>query len=66
MRIRLQALKEVSENNKHIDFYVKTSTIVKGEFNKVSDTIEKATPFIKGIVTSNVGIISKFKDECIS
>ena len=61
--IRLQALKEVSENNKHIDFYVKTSTIVKGEFNKVSDTIEKATPFIKGIVTSNVGIISKFKDE---
>lgn len=62
--LRSKDLIEFSEKYKgDIRFYVKTSTIVKGEFNSVCETINKVKPYIKGIVSSNVGIINVFKDE---
>lgn len=61
--VKKKDLLELAEKYKDINFYVKTSTIVKGEFNKVVNTIEEVSSYIKGIITSNVGIISKFKDK---
>lgn len=61
--IKKKDLVEVASNYKNIDFYIKTSTIVKGEFNKVAETIKEMKPYIKGVVTSNVGIIKMFKDQ---
>ena len=62
--LRAKDLIEFSEKYRDkIRFYVKTSTIVKGEFNSVCETINKVKPYIKGIVSSNVGIINVFKDE---
>lgn len=46
-----------------INFYIKTSTIVKGEFREVCNLINRNKPYIKGILTSNVGIIKVFKDQ---
>lgn len=61
--VKKKDLLELAEKYKDINFYVKTSTIVKGEFNKVVNTIEEVSSYIKGIITSNVGIISEFKDK---
>lgn len=61
--VKKKDLLELAEKYKDNNFYVKTSTIVKGEFNKVVNTIEEVSSYIKGIITSNVGIISKFKDK---
>ena len=61
--VKKKDILELAEKYKDINFYVKTSTIVKGEFNKVVNTIEEVSSYIKGIITSNVGIISKFKDK---
>ena len=61
--VKKKDLLELGEKYKDINFYVKTSTIVKGEFNNVVNTIEEVSSYIKGIITSNVGIISEFKDK---
>ena len=62
--LREKDLVELYERHKDdVKFYVKTSTIVKGEFNSVCNTINKVKPYIKGIISSNVGIINVFKDE---
>ena len=61
--IKKKDLIELAEKYRDINFYLKTSTIVKGEFKKVVKTIEEVSSYIKGIITSNVGIISEFKDK---
>ncbi len=62
--LRAKDLIEFSEKYKdNTRFYVKTSTIVKGEFKSVCETINKVKSHIKGIVSSNAGIINVFKDE---
>ena len=61
--IKKKDLIELAEKHRDINLYVKTSTIVKGEFKKVVNTIEEVSSYINGIITSNVGIISEFKDE---
>ncbi|MCY6370525.1 U32 family peptidase [Clostridium ganghwense] len=45
--------------------YIKTSTIIKEEFNNVCREIEEKLPYIKGIITSNLGIISKLKEKTL-
>ncbi|MDU4882285.1 DUF3656 domain-containing protein [uncultured Clostridium sp.] len=49
--------------NKEVNLYIKTSSIIKGEFNKVCKFIDKAKPYIKGIITSNIGLINVYKDS---
>lgn len=46
-----------------VNLYIKTSSIIKGEFNKVCSFIDKAKPYIKGIITSNIGLINVYKDS---
>lgn len=48
---------------KDINIYIKTSAILKGEFNSEVEKIEKLLPEIKGIITSNFGIISYFLNK---
>lgn len=48
---------------KDINLYIKTSPIVKNEFSRVVSYIEKNLKYIKGIVTSNMGIVSYFKHK---
>ena len=43
--------------------FLKISSIVKDEFELVSKIIEDLKPHISGIITANVGLISKFKDS---
>src|SRR3712207_7135687 len=45
------------------NLYVKTSTIIKEEFESVSTLIEDNINLIKGIITSNSGIINRFKQK---
>ncbi|SHE83196.1 U32 family peptidase [Clostridium fallax] len=57
--ISLEDLKDISK------FYLKVPTIVKEEFNYICQIVNEFKEKIEGIVTSNVGIISKFKDDFI-
>ena len=57
-------LKKFHEQNlKDKNIYLKIPNIIKGEFNNIVKTIEELIPFIKGIITSNVGIIRIYKDK---
>jgi putative protease len=57
----LKALHEQNLGDKNI--YLKLPNIIKGEFNYIVNLIEELSPYIKGIITSNVGIIKIFKDK---
>jgi len=57
----LKKLYEQTSKDKKI--YLKVPNIIKGEFNNIVKTIEELMPFIKGIITSNVGIIRIYKDK---
>lgn len=63
--IRVNDIISVAKVNKDINFYIKTPNIVKSEFNEVCELINKCKEHIKGLVTSNAGFISKFKDEML-
>ena len=45
------------------DVYLLLPEIIKGEFNKIIQVIERIKNNIKGIITSNAGIIKRYKDE---
>ena len=51
------------EDNKNLNLYLLLPEIIKTEFNGVVSVIEKCKPYIKGLITSNSGIINKYKDE---
>ena len=53
----------IAYSNKNINIYLKTPNIIKSEFNKVVDIIEKVKDYIKGIVTSNAGLIRKYQKK---
>ncbi|MCM8711268.1 DUF3656 domain-containing protein [Clostridium sp. SYSU_GA19001] len=42
------------------NIYLKVPNIIKGEFEFICTIIEKYIPYIKGLITSNLGIISRF------
>ena len=44
------------------DIYLLLPEIIKDEFNNICNIIEKCKDHIKGLITSNVGIINKYKD----
>lgn len=48
-----------------IELYIKVPNIIKNEFDLVCKKIEEALPYIKGIITSNLGIINKFRGKTI-
>lgn len=50
-------------NFKSKKVYIKVPNIVKEEFNYVEDFINRNLNKIEGIVTGNLGIISRFKDK---
>ncbi len=57
-------LKNLHERNlKNKNIYLKVPSIIKGEFNNIVKIIEELTPYIKGIITSNAGIIKNYKDK---
>lgn len=56
-------LKKCCETSKDKNIYLKISSIIKGEFNNIVKTIDELTPYIKGIITSNAGIIRLYKDK---
>lgn len=57
----LKNLYEQGIKNKNI--YLNVPNIIKGEFNYIVKIIDELTPYIKGIITSNAGIIKLFKDK---
>jgi len=57
----LKHLYEQISTDKNI--YLKVPNIIKGEFNNIVKTIDELTPYIQGIITSNVGIIKVYKDK---
>ncbi len=46
-----------------VNLYIKTSSIIKGEFDRLCKFIDKAKPYIKGIITSNIGLINVYKNS---
>ncbi|EKY24008.1 DUF3656 domain-containing protein [Clostridium celatum] len=52
-----------NKEGKNVNIYIKTSSIIKGEFKQICNTIEKVMPYIKGLITANIGLISVFKDK---
>ncbi|MBX4261726.1 DUF3656 domain-containing protein [Clostridium estertheticum] len=47
-------------NIKDVNIYIKAPNIIKGEFESVCEFIENNLGNIKGIITANLGIISRF------
>lgn len=47
------------------NLYIRVPTIVKGEFSHLCKVIEGLLPKIKGILTSNLGIIRRFKEKTL-
>ncbi|MGL5647706.1 MAG: DUF3656 domain-containing U32 family peptidase [Clostridium sp.] len=58
--LRLNHIKELSETN---NVYLALPSIVKAEFDVVVKKIEEYKPYIKGILTANLGIINLYKEE---
>jgi putative protease len=57
--LSLEDLKTLNYDN----LYLRVPNIIKEEFNSVCSIIDKAFPYIKGLVTSNLGVINRFKDK---
>lgn len=53
------------KNIKCSNLFIKTPSIIKEQFNIVCREIEENLPHITGIITSNLGIINKFKEKTL-
>ncbi|MBD7910090.1 DUF3656 domain-containing U32 family peptidase [Clostridium cibarium] len=51
------------ENIKNTNVYLLIPEVIKEEFNSIVNTIEKCKENIKGIITSNVGVINIYRNE---
>jgi putative protease len=51
------------QNSKNKNIYLKVPNIIKGEFKNIVKIIDELVPYIKGIITSNVGIIKIYKEK---
>ena len=49
------------EGIENVDFYLQLPEIIKGEFENIITVIEKARDNIKGLITSNAGIINRYQ-----
>ena len=50
---------------KGINVYLKVPNIIKSEYPQVKKMIEKVKPYLKGLVTVNLGIINEYQKELI-
>ncbi|MCS6110092.1 U32 family peptidase [Clostridium botulinum] len=57
--LNISDFKNIEDKN----LYFITPNIIKEEFKNVIKQIEEALPYIKGLITSNVGIINLYKDK---
>ncbi|MBQ6820038.1 MAG: U32 family peptidase [Clostridium sp.] len=62
--LKINDIKELSKIS-DLNIYLKVPNIIKSEFDSITKVIDKVKEYIKGIVTVNVGIIRKYKDELI-
>ncbi|MGL4774340.1 MAG: DUF3656 domain-containing U32 family peptidase, partial [Clostridium sp.] len=60
--LNLEDIKKYSEIE-GVNVYLKTPNIIKSEFPKVKNIVDKALPYIKGILTSNLGIVHEYKNK---
>ncbi|AOR23964.1 DUF3656 domain-containing U32 family peptidase [Clostridium taeniosporum] len=51
------------KNIKNKNLFFMTPNIIKEEFENIVKQIDEVLPYIKGLITSNVGIISLYKDK---
>lgn len=56
-------LKNLYETSKDKNIYLKVPSIIKQEFNSIVKIIDELKTYIKGIITSNAGIIKIYKDK---
>lgn len=56
-------LKNLYETSKDKNIYLKVPSIIKQESNSIVKIIDELKPYIKGIITSNAGIIKIYKDK---
>ena len=61
--VKMQDLIDEASKNKNINFYLKLPNIIKGEYDKVINIIEKLKGSIKGLITVNAGIIRRYQKE---
>ncbi len=54
---------ELDNIESNIDIYIKVPNIIKEEFDYICNFIEKNSNRIKGIITSNLGILNRFKNK---
>lgn len=59
--IKIGDIKDLFE--KGINVYLKVPNIIKSEYPKVKNMIEKVKTYIKGLVTVNLGIINEYQKE---
>lgn len=57
--LKISDIKDISG----VNIYILTPEVIKKEFNKITATIDKCIDSIKGIITSNAGIINIYKDK---
>lgn len=57
--LKISDIKDISG----VNIYILTPEVIKKEFNKIKATIDKCIDSIKGIITSNAGIINIYKDK---
>ena len=56
-------VKELKEINHNKNIYLKVPEIIKQEFDFITKVIDELSPYIRGLITSNAGIIRKYKDS---
>ena len=61
--IKMQDLIDEANKNTNINFYLKLPNIIKSEFDKVINIIEKLKGSIEGLITVNAGIIRRYQKE---
>ena len=61
--IKISDVKTLFE--KGINVYLKVPNIIKSEYPQVKKLIEKVKPYLKGLVTVNLGIINEYQKELI-
>ncbi|TGY44396.1 U32 family peptidase [Clostridium sartagoforme] len=61
--VKMQDLIDEANKNNNINFYLKLPNIIKSEFDKVINIIEKLKGSIKGLITVNAGIIRRYQKE---
>lgn len=56
-------ISDVKKYGEKYNLILRIPNIIKSEFDKIINVIEECKPYIKGILTSNIGIVNKYKNE---